>query len=92
MYLSKCQIVFVQIANCICPNKKNISGPQYAQVQDSCDGEGQEGDGGGGRGEEQEERQESFDIKKSTKNTIGRHLMQSLQFLDILIKPILFTN
>ena len=22
MYLSKCQIVFVQIVNCICPNKK----------------------------------------------------------------------
>ena len=58
--MSKLQILFVQIA-------RNISGAQYAQVQDSCDGEGEKGDGGGGRGEEQEARQESFNIKKNIK-------------------------
>ena len=58
------RIVFVQIAKSICPNcQKNISGTQYAQVQDSGDGEGEEGDGGGRRGEEQEERQESGNIR-----------------------------
>ena len=64
MYLSKLPYVFVQIAKSICPNcQKNISGTQYAQVQDSGDGEGEEGDGGGRRGEEQEEGQESVNIR-----------------------------
>ena len=64
MYLSKLPNVFVQIAKSICPNcQKNISGTQYAQVQDSGDGEGEEGDGGGRRGEEQEEGQESVNIR-----------------------------
>ena len=49
---------FVQIAKC-------ISGSQYAQVQDSGDGEREEGDGGGGGGEEQKAGQESFNIREA---------------------------
>ena len=77
MYLSKLPNVFVQIAKSICPNcQKNISGTQYAQVQDSGDGEGEEGDGGGRRGEEQEEGQESFNIRKTQTNIIEKHKCQ----------------